>query len=514
MSDLSKLKLAVGQIELVDGKPSVNEAALDRMVARALDAGADALVVPYSFDDANDIRLIGLNDTRIDVAGNRVVVDVCGDSYRFGIGQGCEGCDLTISIDTSPYTIKGGTCVDAPSHIVLKPVGMRESGHSVRAYDGGSYATAPDGSVVFKLRDSFEEDFGIVTFNGDVHDEVSQTDKILDCLINTMRRFDAAVLPFEPTWVIGLSGGLDSSVNAALLTLAFGPKRVVGYNMATRYNTGATKSNAAQTAERLAIPLKNGSIEDLVVAMGNTLVQYGYSPEVLGGVVLENVQARTRGQLLSTFAAIEGGVVVNNGNRVECALGYATLYGDAIGALAPIGDLTKVQLFDLARAINERLEVEAVPENLLPRIDGESIEWETMPSAELSSGQVDPMKWFYHDWLISRLQGDEAAGPVGLYDAACDVLGDYLHSRLLDTQVSRWVTAYGLDDPNAFVDDLEWVLASMRRAVFKRIQAPPAIKIASRATVQAFCESQAVPEPPNKYHALVHAVRAMGLMNP
>lgn len=509
MGDLSKLKLALGQMEIVEGRPSVNERARDAMIERALDAGADALVVPNSLTDESDVGIIGLNDTRIDVSGDVVELFAHGDTYRIGRGEPAHGCDISITADLFPYTVLAPSKEERAGTIVLRPVGIRDCGKKVFAYDGGTTVRGSDGSVLLSLRDDFAEDFAVVDFSRPRKEAGSSESKLLDAVVTSLRRFDAQALSYGPKWVIGLSGGLDSSITAALLVLALGKDRVVSYNMATRYNSDLTKSNAAKIADALDIPLRNGSIEGLVVSLGNTLVQYGYPQDALKGLVLENVQARVRGNLLSTFSAVENGVVINNGNRVECALGYATLYGDAIGAFAPIGDLTKVQLFDLAHQINARFGREVVPENLLPVVSEDGFEWEMMPSAELANGQRDPMKWFYHDWLIGQLLGDGADGALPLYDCARTILEQYAASRLLDTDAARWVKRYGLDDPKAFAEDFEWVMGSMQRAAFKRIQAPPVLTLASKASVLAPQESQTRREPPLRYNALLSAIRSM-----
>ena len=206
---------------------------------------------------------------------------------------------------------------------------------------------------------------------------------------------------------------------------------------------------------------------------------------------------------------MEGGVVVNNGNRVECALGYATLYGDAIGALAPIGDLSKVELFGLARDINVTFGFEAVPENLLPcETDGGYV-WETMPSAELSTGQVDPMKWFYHDWLIGKLLGDDSQDRPVFDDIACDVLARYLDDRLYGSEVGKWIRFYGLDDPRVFADDFDWVLSSMCSSAFKRIQAPPKIALASRWSLFGADDVQVTQEFSSRYRVLMSRIRRL-----
>ena len=503
MGDIKKLKIALGQMELVEGQPSRNERGCDAMIERALDAGADALVVPNSLVDENDVKVIGLNDTRIDVAGNVVVLDARGDAFRIGLGRGVEDCDFTVRADLSPFTLEPCSDEDEGPSIVVKPVGIRDRGKKVLAYAGGSKVVGRDGHACMRLRADFEEDFCLVDFSGNAECGEAQDPILLDALVSSLRRFDAQALPFSPRWVVGLSGGLDSSVTAALLVLALGAERVVAYNMATRYNSKATKDNAASIAEALGIEYKTGSIEALVVSMGNTLVQYGYPQDALKGLVLENVQARTRGNLLQTFAAVEGGVVVNNGNRIECALGYATLYGDAIGAFAPIADVTKVQLFDVARQINERFGREVVPANLLPEVSDQAISWETPPSAELASEQRDPMKWFYHDWLIARLLGDGREHALPLYDAACEIISLYAETKLAGTEVEPWIRYYGLDDPYAFAADLEWIVSSMRRSAFKRIQSPPMLAIASRASINAGPESQVFQEPTPRYNALM-----------
>ena len=96
MGDLSKLKVAVGQPELVDEMPSHNFFVQEKMVALAVEAGADLLVLPGSLSDATDVRLIALNDSRIDVAGNVVILEAAGESYQIGLGSQPQGCDFAL----------------------------------------------------------------------------------------------------------------------------------------------------------------------------------------------------------------------------------------------------------------------------------------------------------------------------------------------------------------------------------------------------------------------------------
>ena len=497
MADLSKLKIALCQIEPVQGCPSSYETSLRQLTTRVKLTGADLAIFPAPSKDALP-RLVAMNGSILLEEDKRATLSAEGELYHIALGGAQDGCDFMVVSDWEPWTIAGASQeaahvgIACPT-VISNPIGIENTDKRVITLDGASRALAADGTVIAQLRDDFTGDFTPFTFaNGGRIAEPCDM-KTLRALVSSIRRFDAFVLPWQPKWVIGLSGGLDSSVVASLLVMALGPERVVGYNLATRYNSDATKANAAALANALEIELRNGSIEELIRATGATLNQYGYGEEAMSGLVLENVQARLRGHALSTFAAIEGGVVANNGNRIEAALGYATLYGDAIGALAPIGDLTKVQLFDLSRQINEVFEQEIIPANLLPTETDEGFIWETMPSAELADGQHDPMKWFYHDWLVTRLLDVTVGDP-------CPIMQAYLDDRLASTPAAKWLEFYGLaNDPAAFMADLEWITRSMRTAAFKRIQAPPAIRIASLASVAPSCEWQGTLEPSEHY---------------
>ena len=113
--------------------------------------------------------------------------------------------------------------------------------------------------------------------------------------------------------------------------------------------------------------------------------------------------------------------------------------------------------------------------------------------AELADGQRDPMKWFYHDWLVTQLLDVTAGDP-------CPIMQGYLDERLASTPIAKWLEFYSLaNDPAAFMVDLEWVTRSMRTAAFKRIQAPPAIRIASPASVASSSEWQGTLEPSERY---------------
>lgn len=392
-------------------------------------------------------------------------------ALNFGYEQ--QIADLNINIDCSPWVydkphvIKGST-------VYVNAMGISNIGKNVCVFDGSCIVTK-NHQVVVRSK-AFQA--GIVWSD---FEECYENPSLLDALRFGVSEFDEQLLGGGMPWIVGLSGGLDSSVTAAILTMALGKERVIGYNMATRYNSDKTKSNASGLAEKLGITIHEGSIESLMECSVNTVKAYGYDEQSWNPLVKENMQARLRGHLLSTFASIHNGVVVNNGNKVEAALGYCTLYGDAIGALCVIGDVSKVQLFDIAKEINHRMGVEVVPQRLLPIVHSDGITWEMPPSAELKQDQLDPMKWFYHDYLIEHLHKDLTIESW---------MRMYLDKTAYDTPAGRWLHYYGLDDPKAFISDLDWLVQTMARNGFKRVQLPPILCVSANPYGNAHVETQ------------------------
>ncbi|MEG1463163.1 MAG: NAD(+) synthase, partial [Anaerorhabdus sp.] len=353
---------------------------------------------------------------------------------------------------------------------------------------------------IASCNDAFNEELKIVDLTQiDIEEPVEN--KLFHALTNAIKQVDKQMFNSKVKWIIGLSGGLDSTINACLLTYALGTSRVIGYNMASQYNSDTTKNNARNLAEGLGIEIREGSIEGVVNATLDTMKEYKYN-NADHGLVFENIQARIRGHLLSTFASLEGGVVINNGNKVEVALGYCTMYGDSIGAFSPLGDCTKVQLFELGYLMNKVFNKEVVPTNLLPQIEGDKIKWELPPSAELKDNQLDPMKWFYHDWLISKI----TEYPGFQVEAICE---SYLNGSLLNSEMGQWIRYYGLDNPKKFIDDLEWVISTMQKAVFKRLQMPPIVLVSRGSFGNDFRESQINAIPSMKYIDLKEKILLM-----
>lgn len=404
---------------------------------------------------------------------------------KLHLGKETASDCLNINLDNDVY-VKGETRNFANETIYVNMCGCENLAKNIMVYDGGS-SYYKNGELMARLP-YFEEGIQIIELGK--KGEISCDATLLDALLFGVKCFDLNMGGKMP-WIIGLSGGLDSSINVALLAMALGSERVKAYNMATLYNSDMTKGNAILEAKALGVELRNGSIEKLTKATIDVVCEeYGYDESQWPSLVKENIQARIRGHLLSTFAAIHGGVVVNNANKIEVALGYCTLYGDAIGAFSPLGDLTKCDLFEVGYEINRRMGKEVVPYSLLPEfIDGE-LHWEMPPSAELKDNQFDPMKWFYHDLLIEKLMNGMKVS---------DYLKMYLDQSIYESEFGKWIKFYHLDDSKAFLDDLKWVLKTMQRNGFKRLQTPPVMVFSKRSFGNECAEIQG-----NAEHLLIH----------
>lgn len=387
--------------------------------------------------------------------------------FALNFGNEIQLADMNINLDARPYDMDHDFNI-AGNVIYVNACGMQNNDHSIMLMEGGS-CVYRNGKCLYHAP-YFKEDYAIIDLDSEQEDEVKEH-SLLQALTMGIREFDQQVLGGRLPWVIGMSGGLDSSVTAALFVYALGKERVHGYNLATRHNSETTKSNARREADRLGIECREGTIEDLVTQAQETLLkEYRYNVDECPILVKENLQARARGYLLNSFAGVVGGVVINNANKVEVSLGYCTLYGDSIGAMSPIADLTKVQLFDLSRELNEAFEKEVVPNGLLPVVHENQVDWEMPPSAELKENQFDPMKWFYHDYLVENL-GSRLS--VSKFIKAYE-------DGTLDEKIKPWIKYYGLEDPKTFIEDLQWFMSTQQRNSFKCLQLPPALCVHHR----------------------------------
>ncbi len=343
--------------------------------------------------------------------------------------------------------------------------------------DGQSLVYKDD--QIYVLNSRFEQESQIIDLNQFKSNLNGERIELIDVLLFAIKQIDQEIFSFKPKWIVGLSGGLDSSVVAALLTMALGHDRVVGLNLATQFNSVTTQDNARDLAKRLGIDYIPLNIDELVDSTNHVFDQQGYQIE---GLAHENVQARLRGHMLMTYASVVNGVVSNNTNKIENALGYGTLYGDTIGALGILADCTKMDVIKLAKRINERGNTDIIPNNLIPVMTQEGLMWDFAPSAELKENQVDPMKWGYHDYLIERILTEP--------NAMHNILTDYQNGTMMDSEIGKYLKQYQLQDGKAFIDDLTWLVSSISKNSFKRLQGVPFIVVSESAMGLDTCENQ------------------------
>ncbi len=414
-----------------------------------------------------------------------------------------RGAEAVFNLSASPWTWqKNDKRHRVVQHILktaplpffyINQVGAQNNGKNIIVFDGDSTVYAAAGKALQRAR-AWSED--IVYYPSDEKEPSAQNEleAIYNGILTGLRHLDH-IRGDKNRILIAASGGIDSSVVACLLERAFGPERVFAVNMPTRFNAQITQDNARNLCAALGIDYLNCPIGELYDAVASKIknTEFASGPGDYTRLVDENIQARIRfADMLSGLAAKYGLLFTNNGNKTEIALGYATLYGDVSGAIAPIADLYKIQVFALARYLNESVYGRAViPENI--------INGATVPSAELSAAQDvtkglgDPIKYGYHDALLRQM--------VEYRKCASDFFQWYIQGDFF--------SALGWNDserfyqyfPNAqsWVDDLEWVERQVRINFFKRIQAPPIIVLSKRAFGFDLRESQRPEYTPRRF---------------
>lgn len=350
--------------------------------------------------------------------------------------------------------------------ISVSAVGLVNTGNHVYGLNGDTYFNYH--GFVAACNNVFEEELLVQDTDYIIEYINLESDEILPYILPMIEMFDEEFIPWKPKWLVGVSGGLDSSVTVSLLTLALGEDRVIGVTMPGTYTGDITLSNAYQSAKKLGIKFKEVPINKMVDA---TIASLDY--ETVEGLAYENIQARLRGHTLMSISSMENGIISNNGNKIEAALGYATLYGDAIGGLAILGDLNKLEVGQVANEINEAYEDEVIPHNIIPLVENGIVSWEFAPSAELAADQFDPFKWGYHDYLV----------PYLFNHSPSTVLEMYLDKSIYDTKFGKFMDQYGLDDPKVFVEDLEWIVRLIQNASFKRLQSPPILRLTNNSFI-------------------------------
>jgi NAD+ synthase (glutamine-hydrolysing) len=417
------------------------------------------------------------------MAGVPVGVSVCEDVWFPGgpvADQGRAGAALVVNLNASPYSI--GRRADRLAVLADRVI---ESGCAIAyvnqvggqdelVFDGASVVVGPTGELV-AAAGQFVEEVMVVDLELDGPAPSPSRDAGPDpVLVSAVSRSDwcgppstgsagtiAPVLdPVREVYealvlgtgdyvrkngftdaVIGLSGGIDSSLVAAVAVDALGAEHVHGVAMPSRYSSSGSIADALSLAEKLGIDIATAAIDEAHRAMAGLI-----GPLVGGepvGLTDENLQSRIRGVLLMALSNANGWIVLTTGNKSEMATGYSTLYGDSAGGFAVIKDVPKTLVYQLCRDRNRRAGTDLIPEAVLIK----------PPSAELRPEQRD----------------DESLPP---YDVLDPVLAGYVEG---DKSAENLIDA-GFDP-----DVVDQVIHLVDRAEYKRRQMPPGVRITAKA---------------------------------
>ncbi|MBC6430607.1 NAD+ synthase [Nostoc sp. HG1] len=361
------------------------------------------------------------------------------------------GVDLIVNLSASPYTagkqqfretmLRHSAIRFQQPMIYANQVG----GNDDLIFDGRSFALNSQGEVMCRAR-GFDTDLVVVEFDEAQRDfqlgcvapvYESEDEEIWQALVLGVRDY-ARKCRFSKV-VLGLSGGIDSAIVAAIATAALGKENVLGILMPSPYSSEHSISDALALAENLGIRTNLLAIGELMQGFDQTLGDLFAGTEF--GLAEENIQSRIRGNLLMAIANKFGYLLLSTGNKSEMAVGYCTLYGDMNGGLAVIADVPKTRVYSLCQWLNRNNEI--IPQNVLTK----------PPSAELKPGQVD----------------QDSLPPYEILD---DILQRLIHNH----QSAAQIVAAGHDP--VIVDR---VIQMVARAEFKRRQAPPGLKITDRA---------------------------------
>jgi NAD+ synthase (glutamine-hydrolysing) len=410
-----------------------------------------------------DVWQPGPPATDLALTGAQLLVNLSASPYHVGKAEEREDMLVTRARDTSSF-FAFCNLVGGQDELVF-------DGHSVVLDDAGEVLARAPGFDEHLLVCDVEPELAMGRRLRDVRrrelersrETLPAVDVVeLGAVAERPRAVAATVVPFEPELeqmrlaltlglrdyvakngfedvVVGVSGGIDSAVTAALCADALGHERMHCVSMPSLFSSEGTKTDARRLAENLGCDFREIPVEAIVAAFNETI---DGATGGLEGLAAENLQARIRGVVLMALSNTYGWLVVSTGNKSELAVGYSTLYGDMVGGFSLLKDVFKTDVFRLARHLNERAGCELVPTTTIERA----------PSAELRPNQRD----------------EDSLPP---YDVLDRVLESYVE---LDRSREELLEEF---DP----DVVERALALVDRAEYKRRQAPPGVKLRPKA---------------------------------
>ena len=397
----------------------------------------------------------------INVNNVNIALTICFDIWNIDwlreFFENCGRIDMVLNISASPFHLGK---IEKREQIVSRCATEFDcavsycnlvGGQDELIFDGRSMFADSTGSVVAKAR-AFEEDLLIADVGAagrgavrvePIRAQVPQPDDLLDEVYQALvlgTRDYARKNGFKKV-VLGLSGGIDSSVTAAVAVAALGDENVVGISMPSRFNSDETKSDAEELAKNLGIEFHTIPIEPMLKEFDDALGTIDcWSSD---GLAYENLQARIRGCILMSMSNQAGLLVLTTGNKSETAVGYATLYGDTAGGFAVIKDVLKTLVYKLAERINQVWGRDVIPPDVITR----------PPSAELRPDQKD-------------------SDSLPDYDLLDEILKGYIE----EDQSAQQLIESGLPQ-----DVVRKVIRMVDRNEYKRRLSPPGIRITPKA---------------------------------
>ena len=416
------------------------------------------LLPTYDVFDEDRYFMPAIEHRIFDINNARIGIEICEDLWDEGYGVEVtkiladKGANLILNLSASPFyagkrfvrqkLLQKKAKENSVSIFYVNCVG----GQDELVFDGQSLAVDKLGDLI-AIGKQFEEDL-VTTF---VDLEKGLTEKISPPPYRREQEmFNAIVLGIRDYFrkagfkkaVVGMSGGIDSSLSTCLSVEALGNENVVGVSMPSKFSSEDSQIDAQKLAENLGICFVQFSIQDIVNAYHKTLEnpleeirkEFGIKKESDDPVADENIQPRIRGNCLmdiSNRLKDLGILVVNTGNKTELALGYCTLYGDMAGGIGALGDVSKLEVYKLAKYVNEKAGREIIPKNV----------FEKKPSPELKEGQFDPFDFDVVSPLVDEII-ENRRSKQELIDMGYpqEIVGD-TYRRVRNAEYKRWQAA-------------------------------------------------------------------------
>lgn len=421
------------------------------------------------FDEARHFEP-GTNGLVWSYQGIRIGFLICEDGWNdagrdYNVNPWAElaenGAQLVVSINASPSEIgkpaarEAMFCKIAAKYNVPMIYVNQVGGNDALVFDGHSFACSNSGQLVARLT-GFEEALGIVTMQGGLLTDglvtgmSAEWESLVYKQIVTGIRDYVAKTGFKQV-VVGSSGGIDSALALALAVKAVGAENVTAITMPGPYSSSGSVTDSEALCANLGIKLYYAPITNAFENMADSFGQnFGMAP---AGLTTENVQARLRGVMLMAYSNQNNALVLSTGNKSEMSVGYATLYGDMNGGMNPLGDLYKSEVYALANWINSQGRDDVIPRTIIDKA----------PSAELAPDQRD----------------SDSLPPYPVLDEILKLLieGKRLTASEYD-KASEFVRSLQNNGQGELVNKV-WKMVA--RSEFKRRQAPPIIRVRSRA---------------------------------